>query len=502
MEQGQAAIFSFLTIVSISFAIPQVISLDGYLTNSSGSALNGSYSFVFSIYNQTPGGSALWTEMQTIAVSSGKLNALLGSVNALNLPFDQDYYLGVKVGADSEMSPRYRVASSGYAYTANSMVPGANATGDLYISGRAGVGTSAPKAKLDVNGTIASTGATGGVMGKTVQIRYSAPSDRGEIYAIEDNSIYKPLAIDASNVLINTQSSGKVGIGTASPGAKLQVDVADVGADDGIVIRNSGVPNTQIALQHSVSGNGSYIFMFDDTGTVKAAIRTYGDSIFTGGRVGIGTASPSLAKLVIGTPGSTTPGVDMDLQLGGQGAFGFRSYNDGSFNYLALDRKYGDWQTNPAIRFRADGPVTIPGTLSKGAGSFLIDDPLDPQNKILQHSFVESPDMKNIYDGTISLNSSGEAALELPAYFEALNRDFRYQLTPIGASMPNLFIKQKISQNRFTISGGIAGGEVSWQVTGTRKDAFAQQNRIIVEQEKGVGNDYKKGECIHKEACE
>jgi len=88
-------------------------------TNSSGSALNSSFSFAFSLYNASTGGSALWTETQTLTVSSGKLNALLGSVSALSLPFDQDYYLGVKVSTDNEMTPRYRVASSAYSYHAN-----------------------------------------------------------------------------------------------------------------------------------------------------------------------------------------------------------------------------------------------------------------------------------------------------------------------------------------------------------------------------------------------
>src|SRR5262249_48563045 len=79
-----------------------------------------------------------------------------------------------------------------------------------------------------------------------------------------------------------------------------------------------------------------------------------------------------------------------------------------------------------------NGDVQIGGNLSKGGGSFKIDHPLDPENKYLYHSFVESPDMKNIYDGTVTTDESGEATITLPGYFEALNRDFRYQLTVIG----------------------------------------------------------------------
>jgi hypothetical protein len=44
---------------------------------------------------------------------------------------------------------------------------------------------------------------------------------------------------------------------------------------------------------------------------------------------------------------------------------------------------------------------------------FRIDHPLDPANKYLNHSAVESPDMKNIYDGVVTLDADGEAVVEL-----------------------------------------------------------------------------------------
>ena len=59
--------------------------------------------------------------------------------------------------------------------------------------------------------------------------------------------------------------------------------------------------------------------------------------------------------------------------------------------------------------------------------------------------------MKNIYDGVATLDAKGERWVELPGWFEALNKDFRYQLTPIGAPGPNLYIASKIEDNRFRI---------------------------------------------------
>jgi hypothetical protein len=125
----------------------------------------------------------------------------------------------------------------------------------------------------------------------------------------------------------------------------------------------------------------------------------------------------------------------------------------------------------------------VTGNFSKAGGSFKIDHPLDPANKFLYHSFVESPDMKNVYDGVVTLDAAGEATVSLPDWFEALNRDFRYQLTSIGSFSP-LYVKSKLSDAKFSIAGGTPGQEVSWQLTGIRKDAWANAHRIPVEEDK------------------
>jgi hypothetical protein len=130
------------------------------------------------------------------------------------------------------------------------------------------------------------------------------------------------------------------------------------------------------------------------------------------------------------------------------------------------------------------GNLDVTGTLSKSGGSFKIDHPLDPANKFLYHSFVESPDMKNVYDGVVTLDSKGEATVTLPDWFEALNRDFRYQLTAIGSSAPDLYIRAKVKANAFSIGGGKAGQEVCWLLTGIRQDAWADAHRIPVEEDK------------------
>jgi hypothetical protein len=132
------------------------------------------------------------------------------------------------------------------------------------------------------------------------------------------------------------------------------------------------------------------------------------------------------------------------------------------------------------------GRVHVAGTLSKSAGSFKIDHPLDPANQYLYHSFVESPDMMNIYNGNVTTDAEGLAVVNLPDWFQALNRDFRYQLTVIG-QFAQAIVAQEIQGNRFVIRTDKPQVKVSWQVTGIREDAYANAHRIPVEEEKPVG---------------
>ena len=145
---------------------------------------------------------------------------------------------------------------------------------------------------------------------------------------------------------------------------------------------------------------------------------------------------------------------------------------------------------------KAMSSFSITGALSKGSGSFLIDHPLDPANKLLYHSFVESPDVKNIYDGVATLDTNGEAVIQLPSYFEALNKDFRYQFFPIGEAMPGLYVKKEIQDNQFTLSGGSPNGRISWQVTGIRHDPYILAHPIIPEVWKSASTPVKPGEYI------
>ncbi len=183
----------------------------------------------------------------------------------------------------------------------------------------------------------------------------------------------------------------------------------------------------------------------------------------------------------IGVLGSTTSGNGVRgvaTAPGGYGVYGLSTSATGSTSTGV----YGAAAGAGSAGYFA-GSVTVTGNLIKAAGSFKIDHPLDPANKYLSHSFVESPDMMNVYNGTVTTDAQGFATVSLPDWFEALNRDFRYQLTVIG-TFAQAIIKEKVTGNAFRIQTSVPNVEVSWQVTGIRHDPYADAHRIPLEEAK------------------
>jgi trimeric autotransporter adhesin len=127
--------------------------------------------------------------------------------------------------------------------------------------------------------------------------------------------------------------------------------------------------------------------------------------------------------------------------------------------------------------------------------SLKIDDPIDPANKYLYHSSVESPDMMNIYNGNVTTDAAGNATVQMPDWFEALNGDFRYQLTVIGQPA-QAYVSQELASGEFGIKTDKPNVKVSWQVTGIRQDAWANAHRIPVEVQKSAA---ERGNYLHPE---
>ncbi|MBK8330267.1 MAG: hypothetical protein IPL09_12535 [Bacteroidetes bacterium] len=114
------------------------------------------------------------------------------------------------------------------------------------------------------------------------------------------------------------------------------------------------------------------------------------------------------------------------------------------------------------------------------------------------HSFVESPDMMNVYNGNAISDANGYATVSLPSYFEAENKDFKYQLTVLDNSADFVMAKvtKEVNNNTFEIRTSKPGVKVSWQVTGVRQDAYANAHRIVDVVDKAPED---KGYYIHPE---
>jgi hypothetical protein len=132
------------------------------------------------------------------------------------------------------------------------------------------------------------------------------------------------------------------------------------------------------------------------------------------------------------------------------------------------------------------GSLSVLGDFFHSGSGLRIDHPHDPENRYLNHAFVESPDMMNVYNGNATTDADGNATVELPGYFEALNRDFRYQLTAIG-QFAQAIVTEEVRGNRFRIKTDKPNVMVSWQVTGIRQDAWANAHRTEAEVDKPEG---------------
>lgn len=207
-----------------------------------------------------------------------------------------------------------------------------------------------------------------------------------------------------------------------------------------------------------------------------------GEGGFQVGVDGIAGAFDSSASTAIGVQGFGQTGASTEFR----NAYGVYGGAEGGNMKNTAYGVYGETIGVAGVEYAGyfNGDVHVEGTLSKLAGSFKIDHPMDPENKYLSHSFMESPEMMNVYSGVVVLDDQGRGIVMLPEYFEALNRDFRYQLTAIGGAMPGLHVSNEIQKNSFAIAGGMEGLKVSWEVSGVRQDPSALYHPIVVEESK------------------
>ncbi len=312
---------------------------------------------------------------------------------------------------------------------------------------------------------------------------------------------------------LRVAANGDVVIGTGSSFGRLTINGDNATSGNAVEIYTNTGTNTALRTENfNGDPNSVAILAYCQNGTGisvsangnKPALAATGISQFYGA-VNINTGS-SLGNLTVGSTNSIKPlhvytstaGEAMRVEnfTGGTGSTALLAYSQNGTAVAASSMGFASaltvaggsgWAIETAGNSLFTGNVTVIGTLSKSAGTFKIDHPLDPANKYLIHSFVESPDMLNVYNGIVTTNKDVYATAELPSYFEAENIDFKYQLTVMGKNFAQAIVYDEVKQNQFVIKTNEPGVKVSWQVTGVRNDAYAKKYRIKDEEEK-TGN--------------
>lgn len=271
---------------------------------------------------------------------------------------------------------------------------------------------------------------------------------------------------------VHIDESGNVGIGTNEPSVKLHVRGDRIRLESSDHSRRLDIRADGSALDIETKGSSLFV-----NGTKEQTLLNP-----FGGNVGVGTLNPQASLHINGSTKIENGWLETPAVIG---------------SGLWVDHVI----IGPAFSPGGDlivgnGLVSFSGYVRKAGGGFSIDHPLDPENKYLNHGFVESPKMKNMYDGIVTLDGNGEATVEMPDWFEHVNEEYCYQLTGISSPSPNLYVAEEIANKRFKIAGGVGNQKVSWQVTGTRKDPWARKNSLPIEELKP---DNERGYYLHPE---
>ncbi len=293
------------------------------------------------------------------------------------------------------------------------------------------------------------------------------------------------LVQNASSNLLYVKHNGNVGIGTSTPDAKLHVnDRIRIGEDPsystvyGELIHEGGGNGFII---NANAGGGSWADMYFQTNNTTRMF------IESAGRIGIGTTTP-LRKVHIYSTGTEDALYSMSEHGIGVWASSIDDY--GLFAQSSV--YYAGWFS---------GSVYVTGTLGKGAGSFIIDHPLDPENKLLRHNFVESPENLLIYRGKAVLDSEGKTTVTMPDYFKALTKEEEasIHITPVG--LPFLTGAEWNRDFSSIILYGEPDRGVYWEVLAERDDPVIHELGRPVEEEKGgEGTLCEKGKLLYPKA--
>jgi hypothetical protein len=357
----------------------------------------------------------------------------------------------------------------------------------------------------------ATSGSTRGVVGRSsstsgVGVLGEATATSGSVYGVQGRSsstsgagvFGEATATSGSVYGVQGRSSSTSGVGVFGEAT------ATSGSVYGVQGRSSSTSGVGVFGEATATSGSVYGVQGRSSSTSGAGV--FGEATATSGSVyGVqGRSSSTSGVGVFGeataTTGNTYGGLFQNPSSSGTGVYGYAQATTGT-NFGVVGRSESpsgrgvvgvaeaSTGTNYGVLGRTNSAngwgVYANGRLgASGTKAFQIDHPLRPETHFLNHFCIEAPEPYNLYRGTVTLDAQGEAWVQLPDYFEAINRDASYHLTPIGAAMPNLHVAVEIQGNRFKIAGGAPFKKVSWEVKAVRNDPWVQQYGYQTEQEK------------------
>jgi hypothetical protein len=358
----------------------------------------------------------------------------------------------------------------------------------------------------------ATSGSTRGVVGRSsstsgVGVLGEATATTGSVYGVQGRSssssgagvFGEATATSGSVYGVQGRSSSSSGVGV------LGEATATSGSVYGVQGRSSSSSGVGVLGEATATSGNTYGIVGRASST--SGVGVFGEATATSGNTYgiVGRASSTSGVGVLGeataTTGNTYGGLFQNPSSSGAGVYGYAQATTGT-NFGVVGRSESpsgrgvvgvaeaSTGTNYGVLGRTNSSANGWGVYANGrlgasgTKSFQIDHPLRPETHFLNHFCIEAPEPYNLYRGTVTLDANGEAWVQLPDYFEAINRDASYHLTPIGAAMPNLHVAVEIQGNRFKIAGGAPFKKVSWEVKAVRNDPWVQQYGYQTEQEK------------------
>jgi hypothetical protein len=306
-----------------------------------------------------------------------------------------------------------------------------------------------------------------------------------------------------------TSTNGTVSIGDTTTFSKFKVrgstgvtrliEAADTNNNVALVVNE----DRRVGINNVGSNSDRLVVKADASdGTVFTAVDEANNVIFqvdTDGDVEVFDSSPNNRGLlweVSATTGNVRyPGNFIIAGSSGNTGVGNNAFNNVQLNVRSTNDdafvlNVEDPSGNDLFSVFPNGNASVFGNFNvfNGNKNFTIDHPQNPDTQWLSHNAVEGPGYYTHYQGTVTLNADNRAEVTLPAYFESLNggtgASIHYQLTPIGAPMPQLHVSREVKGNTFEIAGGIPGAKVSWLVNAERRDPYALAHPYQAETEK------------------